>query len=193
MKVLRGAAPSTASYIHFNATFCRSPNSEHFGIGRDLGYGHKMHASKRKIEIICLNRKNAEAFDCESLFLQVCVHDPDKPPPSLQKSIRRLARLDLTFDDVSYESDHDAVFSDALANKFATFVFSNLARAQQIVINCEMGVSRSAGLAAATDEVINFVEESDLFYRSDLFPNKLVHEKAKIALTKFRQQTAPSL
>lgn len=95
-----------------------------------------------------------------------------------------MMRVDLEFDDISYESNIDRVFDLTLASTVITALRSSSA-IEHIIVSCEMGVSRSAGLAAALDEHFN-ARESDLFYDPRYEPNKLVYKIMKTALTNIK-------
>ena len=130
-------------------------------------------------QLICLDRKKAQTTVISLPHLHISIYDPDKTPPDLPSCNNRIARLDLSFDDISYESEFDISFTKSHAHQIYQFIKDHINSVKLIVINCEMGVSRSSAIAAALDEILNIKDESDFFYKLEFSPNMLVYKKIK--------------
>jgi predicted protein tyrosine phosphatase len=65
-------------------------------------------------------------------------------------------------------------FSDNDAKKIIDLVKRNLEKINLIVVHCEAGISRSAGVAAALSKIIN---NDDTFFFKKYIPNMLVYRK----------------
>jgi predicted protein tyrosine phosphatase len=81
----------------------------------------------------------------------------------------------LEFDDISYESEYDLVFNNDHAKKILNIYNKHKTQIELIIVSCEMGISRSAGVIAALDE-IEHKQESLIFYDLGKEPNQLVYK-----------------
>ena len=95
---------------------------------------------------------------------------------SLPKNDNRIAELFLLFDDVDTNEYSDKVnlFTNEMAKKILGFVIGNPCGV--ILVNCEAGISRSAGVAAAIGKVFNG-DDTFVFNSSRYVPNMLVYSK----------------
>lgn len=105
---------------------------------------------------------------------------------SLPKNDYRIAELFLLFDDVDTNKYSDAelmslysrhkvhLFTNEMAKKVLEFVMYNPCGV--LLVNCEAGVSRSAGVAAAVGKVFNR-DDTFVFNSGRYMPNMLVYSK----------------
>lgn len=89
------------------------------------------------------------------------------------------AKLNLAFNDTDTESDNS--FTLDQAKQVVNFLDEHLdSTIIWLVINCEAGISRSAGLAVGIDEAVFHHQPSSIIYQKPLF-NRLVCRKFKEA------------
>ncbi|MBX7221013.1 MAG: hypothetical protein K1Y36_13780 [Blastocatellia bacterium] len=108
-------------------------------------------------------------------FVVISITDPDKPDAEIIPSDFLNGVLRLKFDDAEgTEIGHPAhiLMSMQDAHLVLAFVESHLAAVQLIVCQCEAGVSRSAGVAAA---LANILHGEDQFFFDHYWPNRLVY------------------
>lgn len=129
----------------------------------------------------------------------ISITDTDAPLVRLQHQPQAILRL--TFDDVGDEEypigchvmedadseDEDVIalisscITDEQAAHIATFVQTNLANMEYLIVSCEMGQSRSAAVAAAIVE--HYTNRPCAIYNDKRFyPNELVYHKVKDAM-----------
>ena len=101
----------------------------------------------------------------------------------LPKNDNRIAELFLLFDDFDtnkYEKrfqevpQHYNLFTDKMAKEILGFVISHPCGV--LLVNCEAGISRSAGVAAAIGKVFNG-DDTFVFNSGRYMPNMLVYSK----------------
>jgi predicted protein tyrosine phosphatase len=88
--------------------------------------------------------------------------------------------LQLRFCDV-FGKAHRGAISDEQAMKIAAFIKSIQDKAEILICQCEFGVSRSAGVAAAVRQFL-YEDGIQVFADSRYSPNKLVYHKVYNAL-----------
>ena len=105
---------------------------------------------------------------------------------SLPKNDNRIAELFLLFDDVDTNKYSDAelmslysqhkvqLFTNEMAKEVLKFVISHPCGV--LLVNCEAGISRSAGVAAAIGKVFNG-DDTFVFNSRKYMPNMLVYSK----------------
>mgnify|MGYP007044048022 CR=1 FL=1 len=120
-------------------------------------------------------------------FIVISIFDPRSFPAPIGKSTNCKGILQLSFDDVdakrgmSYEeqSNRDEVcITETQAQLIADFVKAYKDRVELIICQCEAGISRSAGVAAAIADYFN--QDSNRFYNGSgpngrFFPNRTVY------------------
>lgn len=86
--------------------------------------------------------------------------------------------LRLKFHDMEKDYDEDGkfpgiiLFNESMAKQIVNFV--NLHNPSLIAIHCEVGISRSAGCAAALSRYYN--DDDSMFFSGGYLPNKLVYK-----------------
>lgn len=127
-----------------------------------------------------LGREAAEQFDSKTPYIVVSITDPGSDCVRFAPSKTRLAILQLSFHDIdefhlkAELPTQIIVFDDTMARAVVHFVQAFLGRIDHILCHCEVGISRSAGLAAALAKEI--CGDDALFFRLGI-PNRLVYRK----------------
>jgi len=102
-------------------------------------------------EIIVLSREDAESYVPSSREVCISIADPDAPPARISDSF--VAVLRLHFDDVVESTNPaDILFAPEHAREIDQFVES-WPDADRIVVHCNMGMSRSPGVALGVCDV----------------------------------------
>ena len=106
----------------------------------------------------------------------ISISDCDKNFPNLNNNTRNgiAYQCKLHFDDV--ESGEENCITDADAEKIVTFVNRISDKADLLIVHCEAGVSRSAGVAAA---IMKFIYDDDtpVFDSPIYYPNMTCYRK----------------
>lgn len=129
------------------------------------------------------NIKNYATSDKHILIQAYCHDDYAEPIPHL---LTRLDALQLQFDDWNAEqktliekeyphSEHAKTmiyFNEAHAKKLIRFVKKHLDKIDLIIVQCDAGISRSPGVAAALSKCLN---GDDSYFFKHYLPNSLVY------------------
>lgn len=112
------------------------------------------------LDIQILNRKEAKKFSYEPHDFKtaiISITDTDKADVIFEKNeINRIrAILKLKFDDVERDSKDLHCITKDDAEKIVNFINKNKNKVDKIIVHCEAGVSRSAGVGAAIMKAIN--------------------------------------
>ena len=96
-------------------------------------------------DLVVLSREDAEFYEPGPNEICISISDPDAPPADV--SPRFAAVLRLNFDDVNERAaDSDILFAADHARAIVDFV-DVWPDADRVVVHCNMGVSRSPGVA----------------------------------------------
>jgi len=105
----------------------------------------KTKAARSAPEIIVLSRLDAEAYEPRGNEICISIFDPDAEPARVSTEFAAVLRL--SFDDVTQMGEPtDILFAHDHANAIARFIRAWPA-VERVVIHCNMGVSRSPGVA----------------------------------------------
>lgn len=115
----------------------------------------------------------------------ISISDSPDNYPKIPTNIDSHGVLQLCFDDIEVdlnlpEKQH-IIYTPKLAKKVAAFVLTQWSKVKTIIFQCEMGVSRSAGIAAA---VARHFGLGDLQFFRDYLPNRLVY---RLTIEKLRE------
>jgi len=106
----------------------------------------------------------------------ISISDCDKDYPHLENNPYNdiVYKCKCHFDDVDDGEDNCITYDDAL--KIASFVFSVKDKADLLIVHCEAGISRSAGVAAA---IMKFIDDDDtpIFDDHHYRPNMTCYRK----------------
>jgi predicted protein tyrosine phosphatase len=142
----------------------------------------------KKILILSRQTANANFTDLSGKHLILSITSPsDVFTPYIDNQNKNcVGILALKFDDYAennFENIHPGtiLFDERKANLIANFVYSHWSIIDTISINCDAGISRSAGVAQAIYE--HFKNEVELTTQQSLFfPNNLVKKMMLKAL-----------
>jgi predicted protein tyrosine phosphatase len=96
-------------------------------------------------DLVVLSREDAEFYEPGPNEICISISDPDAPPADV--SPRFAAVLRLNFDDVTEQrASSDILFATDMARAIVDFV-DVWPDADRLVVHCNMGVSRSPGVA----------------------------------------------
>jgi predicted protein tyrosine phosphatase len=127
-----------------------------------------------------LSRERAEAYRDRRPYAVISITDPDYPEASLQLDPLRVGVLRLQFHDISHtpeefaslvrrpERDHYILPTADHARQIVRFVRAMAPRVEKIVIHCEAGISRSAGVGAA---LASCLKQPDIHFYDHGIPN----------------------
>ena len=99
-------------------------------------------------EGIILSRREAEKMIIQAPYIHISLYNPDLKPAILPVNAFRLNVLFQAFDDISYEDENYQAMTEEQALDIIRFVESYSEQTDTIVVNCEAGISRSAGVMA---------------------------------------------
>ena len=96
-------------------------------------------------------------------------------PAKVNSNPNRYDVLHVTFDDVEEDDISNTIpISDFKASEIAYFVLSRYSEIDLLLINCQAGLSRSAGVGAAISKCLN---DDDSAFFKHYRPNMLVYRK----------------
>jgi len=134
----------------------------------------KKTATKRshrsEIHISVLDRSSLEKYCEVRPHIVVSVSDPGSIPVTIPDNDRRRAVLRLAFEDEG--NSFSQPFGTGMAREILELVGKHRKRITAIVVGCEMGQSRSAGIAAGLSRLINGKDE---YYFKHYSPNRHVY------------------
>ena len=127
-----------------------------------------------------LSRERAEAYRDRRPYAVISLTDPGTALARLQDDPNRLGLLTLQFHDISHtpeefaslvrrpERDHYILPTADHARRIVRFVREMAPRVEKIVIHCEAGISRSAGVGAA---LAHCLQQPDIHFYDHGIPN----------------------
>jgi predicted protein tyrosine phosphatase len=137
------------------------------------------------MDIIVLNRGLIQQYYSDTPHILISICDPCDVHPPLPQIKARVGTLQLKFHDfngtkcISIRKDNYVdksgkmvAFSRAHAKKILSFVKKHTLEIGLIVCQCDGGISRSAGVAAALSKCFN---QDDSFFFKCYLPNSLVY------------------
>jgi len=127
-----------------------------------------------------LSREKAEAYQGREPYGLISLTDPGTALARLQDDPNRLGLLTLQFHDISHtpeefaslvrrpERDHYILPTADHARQIVRFVREMAPRVEKIVIHCEAGISRSAGVGAG---LAHCLKQPDIHFYDHGVPN----------------------
>jgi predicted protein tyrosine phosphatase len=113
--------------------------------------------SRERVEYYCYNKNH----------IVISFRDPGTLPATMQENASRLDGLYLACTACSFDSDN--------AESILDFVDKYKNEVEMIIVNCELGISRSAGCASALSKLING-DNANIEEHPSLHPNKLIYK-----------------
>jgi predicted protein tyrosine phosphatase len=117
-----------------------------------------------RLEVMFLDRPEPHAV--------ISIREPGSDQPAIPRNEHCRGILRLSFHDVDREADGKLLFTAADAREILAFVTRVRPEIETLVVHCEAGISRSAGVAAALAKVY---DGSDGFFFEHYIPNRLVY------------------
>lgn len=133
----------------------------------------------QKIQLLVLGREEIKDFTFEKPYLIISVTDPKNTDAEIVHSSNLVEILRLTFDDIGkpnkfqFENSTDVLMNSEQAKQILGFVKENLSKVNLIVCQCEQGMSRSAGIAAALSKIL---QSEDEYFLKNYWANRWVYE-----------------
>lgn len=118
-----------------------------------------------------LSEDDAVVYEETNPHLFISIRSPERDILTLPQNKERIAKLFLEFHDLDHPLSHYEIFTKEHAVEVLSFVNDNQ-DIKTVIINCEAGISRSAGCAAALAKIL--CEEDQIFFKKYL-PNTLVY------------------
>ena len=133
-----------------------------------------------------MNRDSIMSYQHEEYHILISIHDPFDRPPLIASNSARRALLTVPFHDINQEQMHIVTqlnevakkkkqllpITEEQAKKIVEFVKEHIDYVSAIVCQCDAGISRSAGLAAALAKQLN---GDDALYFKNYLPNTRVY------------------
>jgi predicted protein tyrosine phosphatase len=132
---------------------------------------HRQVIRGRIVHFQVLGRAEVRVVRPELPHLLISITHPGSPEAVLSGCAERVACLRLQFEDAD-GGGGDCLMSADEAEAIVAFVEQHRDRAELIVCQCEAGMSRSAGVAAALSRWLN---EDDQIFFARFYPNRHVY------------------
>ena len=126
--------------------------------------------------------KNINNFDVPTIIISIRSIG-DTPPKKLYLHSNPQIKdfTTLAFDDVTAYCQGYCPIDERQARKIAKFVMRYKDSVEQIIVHCDAGISRSAGVAGAIAKYLNG-NDDDFFVRGPYTPNMTCYHKVLFAL-----------
>lgn len=137
------------------------------------------------MKILVMGRKSAEQFKSNENYIMISITSPYSPIADIELKEPLMAILRLSFHDWdtkekevvektnSLESKQMIYFNEDMAKEVLLFVMCYINYVNLIVVHCEAGISRSAGVAGAIAKCFG---KDDSYYFKHYIPNMLVYD-----------------
>jgi len=132
------------------------------------------------MEFLITNREKITYLKLEMPYIVISVREPEKDFPKLREDSNRLGLLQLTFTDLDTKESAKQIGQEHLliaedqAKGILAFVSKYFQVIQTIVCQCDAGISRSSGIAAALSKIMNG-NDSWIFNSMKYVPNMFVY------------------
>jgi len=127
----------------------------------------------RKLNIVAVSQRELEGSICPSGCAIISIVSPDSPEANITGSPVDVLRM--SFYDLSEPlKNYEKVFEQEDAKRVRSFVEKHVDLVKAFVVQCEAGVSRSVGLAAALAKVL--FGDDRVFFKEGI-PNQRVYSK----------------
>jgi len=128
------------------------------------------------MEFLVLNREQIEQYDTNKKHVVISICDPEANPVEIFLNNPPEGILHLRFPDFDREwkgyKYNYLLFDKYNAKDILKFVNRYKDEIELIIINCEAGISRSAGVAGALSKILN---GDDSYFFKHYLPNMLVY------------------
>ena len=124
------------------------------------------------MKIINLSENEAKDYIADVPYIHISIRSPKTEPIILPDNPLRKADLFLAFYDLDKKYREYEIFTIFQAQQILLLTMAYVDDIDLIVVNCEAGISRSAGVAGALSKIIN---GDDSAYFKHSLPNMLVY------------------
>ncbi len=124
------------------------------------------------MRFLVLGRLEAMFLDRSDPHAVISIREPGSDEPRIPENEHCRGILRLCFHDVDRDAEGKRLFTAGEAHQILAFVERVRPEIETLVIHCEAGISRSAGVAAALAKVY---EGNDGFFFEHYIPNRLVY------------------
>lgn len=124
---------------------------------------------------LILSREGAEQYKFDAPHICISVRDPGSEKANLSPNLIRLDALYLEFHDLDEAlpgMDSSLIFNDNHARDILGMYRRYVDKVDGFIINCEAGISRSAGIGAALAKITGY--DDSLFFKK-FCPNRRVY------------------
>jgi predicted protein tyrosine phosphatase len=133
------------------------------------------------MKFVVLSRLQALKLDLSEPHAVISIREPGSDAPAIPENGSCRGVLRLSFHDVDRpEPAKEILFTLEHANEICDFVSRVREEITTLVVHCEAGISRSAGVAAALSKAWL---DNDRFFFECYMPNRLVYSTLLRALT----------
>lgn len=126
------------------------------------------------MQFLVLGRAEVLRTTPEVPYIVISITDPGSPEAIIAPSTNQLGVLRLQFHDADTAQPGSVIFSENDVQSILRFVQAYRAQTRLIICQCEAGISRSSGVAAALSKWLN--HDDSPFFRHYL-PNRLVYRR----------------
>ena len=131
------------------------------------------------MEFLVMSEREIQNYDTDKIHIIISIRSPDSLPIIMPYRKKCLDILRLSFHDldgihVPTPATHFTLFTKKDSKKIMNFVTRYILNIELIICQCEAGISRSAGVAAALSKIINGDNKEIFKY---YLPNMLVYRK----------------
>ena len=130
----------------------------------------------KQTDIIVLSRLALADFVTDRPYLLISIKEPKSEPVFVLDNPNQVARLDLDFYDVNCKVDGLKTFCEEDAKAILQIVNLTLPYVNLIVCQCEAGICRSAGVAAALSMILKGDDAEFFKPRGPYRPNSFVYK-----------------
>lgn len=136
---------------------------------------------EKEMIIKVFSRKEIEKFLTDMPHIVISARDPESKEVKLPDNPNRIAELHLEFDDCDGFSllptlERFKPFSSEDAKSILKLVNLTYPYVNMILVNCEAGISRSAGIAAALSILLGRGDQIYFNIKGPYYPNKFVYK-----------------
>ncbi len=127
-----------------------------------------------RMKFLVLGRADVATRTLDLPYIVISVTECEAPEAHIAESPQRVDVLRLKFHDVDTPGAGRVLISAEDARSIVAFARQHLETAQVIVCQCEAGMSRSAGIAAALSK---WLQDEDMAFFRHYLPNRYVYRQ----------------
>lgn len=131
----------------------------------------------KEMMIKVFNRLTVEKFITDLPHVLISVRNPELEKVKLPDNPNRIAELYLDFDDIDKDIEGFKRFTIEDAKAILGLLKVTLPYINTVIVNCEAGISRSAGIGAALSILLGVPEKDEKFFdpKGKFKPNRFVY------------------